>query len=322
MAAGILWLRMPLPLRLNHINIYILDNGDGWTIIDTGYGDDATLSLWDQLLQGMLAEKPVHHIILTHHHPDHMGAAGWLARRTGAQLHMTRTEFLHAHLRASGVFRAHADIEKLFLLAHGMPADIAHIVADGGSGFMRVVQPMPATFARLHDGDVIEAGGRRWTVMTGGGHSDEQAMLYSPDDHILLSGDQVIASITPNLAASYVEPGGSPVDDYIASLDHIKESVGDATLVLSGHKLPFIGIRERIDALVAHHEETFRKICTAVERSPCQCIDLVPLLYRPGLSPHMTGLALAETLAHVNALCRRGHVQIHDSNGSFILRYL
>ena len=35
-AESVFWLRLPLPMKLDHVNIYILDDGDGWTLIDTG----------------------------------------------------------------------------------------------------------------------------------------------------------------------------------------------------------------------------------------------------------------------------------------------
>ncbi|MBT7451482.1 MAG: MBL fold metallo-hydrolase, partial [Rhodospirillaceae bacterium] len=77
-APGVFWLRMPLPIALNHINLWLLEDDDGWTIVDTGIGTDETKELWEQLFEKHLNNKPVKRLIVTHMHPDHIGLAGWL----------------------------------------------------------------------------------------------------------------------------------------------------------------------------------------------------------------------------------------------------
>ena len=99
-APGILWLRTRLPFALDHINLWILDDGDAWTLIDTGVGDAPTRLLWEGLLGGLLAGRPVARLLVTHFHPDHMGQAGWLAQATGARFLMARTEWLTGRMLA------------------------------------------------------------------------------------------------------------------------------------------------------------------------------------------------------------------------------
>ena len=94
-APGVHWIRMTLPFALNHINLWLLDDGEGVAIVDTGYDLDSTREAWDAIL-GRLG-KPVTRIIVTHYHPDHLGLAQWLAERTGAQVSMSLGEFLAGH---------------------------------------------------------------------------------------------------------------------------------------------------------------------------------------------------------------------------------
>jgi len=96
-APGVFWLRMPLPYALDHINLWLLRDGDGWTIVDCGLNTDATRALWEQLFGSLLADAPVRRVIVTHYHPDHFGLAGWLTRRFDVELWMTEGEFLTAH---------------------------------------------------------------------------------------------------------------------------------------------------------------------------------------------------------------------------------
>ena len=93
-ADGILWLRARLPLALNHVNLWLCDDGDGWTVVDTGYGDAASRAMWHGVLGAVLAGRPVRRVLVTHFHPDHAGLAGWLCGATGAELWMSRTEWL------------------------------------------------------------------------------------------------------------------------------------------------------------------------------------------------------------------------------------
>ena len=80
-APGILWARLSLPFLLDHVNIYFIDDGDGWALIDTGLGNKATQAAWQPLLDSVLTHRPLTRIIATHFHPDHVGAAGFLLER-------------------------------------------------------------------------------------------------------------------------------------------------------------------------------------------------------------------------------------------------
>lgn len=320
-APGIQWLRLPLPLRLDHVNVYILDDGDSWTIIDTGYGDADTLALWPEILNGPLAAKPVGRVLVTHHHPDHLGAAGWLLAHSDARLWMSQIEHLHGHLRAAGVFNHHAEEELRFLIDHGLDPAVAEVAVRRGPLFQNAVEPFTADYRRISDGTQLTIGGRIWQVLTCGGHSYEQVVLFCATDNILLSADQLIDGITPNIPVWFTEPDARPVDEFLASLTRLAGLVNDQTLVLAGHKLPFIGAPARIEALIAHHAEVLAKISAAVAERPRPAAQLLDVLYRAGLPPNMAGLALAETLAHVNSLIHRGDLRTERSPDGQVTLY-
>src|SRR3954462_6597719 len=91
-APGVLWTRIGLPFRLNHVNIYVIDDGRGWNIIDTGIASESAKAAWGHLLAGPLAGRPVSKIVITHHHPDHVGLANWVAEKVDAEVVMSGTE--------------------------------------------------------------------------------------------------------------------------------------------------------------------------------------------------------------------------------------
>src|SRR5262249_30865145 len=104
-AEGLWWARMPLPVRLNHINIWLIDEGGGWTVVDTGMLCDEAVKAWAELFQGLLRGRPVQRVIATHMHPDHVGMAGWLTRKFDCRLWMTRLEYLSCRVIASDTQR-------------------------------------------------------------------------------------------------------------------------------------------------------------------------------------------------------------------------
>lgn len=308
-APGILWIRLPLPLRLNHVNVYALEDGDGWTIVDAGYGDAATLAAWQVLLDGPLAGRGVQRLIVTHHHPDHVGAAGWLLRATGARLVMSRSEFLMAYLRCHGLPPEAIAAEEAFFRPHGVSPAVLAAIGKRDALFQQASTPLPLGVEVVSEGDVLRIGGRDWRVLTGKGHSFEQLMLYCPDDALFLSADQIIDRITPNIPASYVEPAADPVTDFLETLSSLRGVVAAESLVLSGHRLPFLGIRARIDELIHHHRAMFDAICVACAEAPMRAADLVPIIYRRDLGPHGEALAVSEILAHVAALVATGDLR-------------
>jgi glyoxylase-like metal-dependent hydrolase (beta-lactamase superfamily II) len=315
-APGLFWGRMPLPLRLDHVNIYVIEDGPGIAVVDCGMRTDDTLALWERLLEGPLRGRPVTRIIVTHFHPDHVGAAGWLAARTGAPIAMTETEYLLTVLRQSGGYEAFRESDRAFFRHGGLGEAVVDGFLERGPDYQRTVAALPCAFERLRPGQTLRIGTRGFTVLTGEGHSDDQAMLYSAADHILISADQVMLGITPNIAVWPMEPESPALDNYRHSLRSLRSSLPDDVLVLPGHKLPFRGLRRRIDELIAHHEDVCDTVIAACGSGPRTVPDLLPHLFHRELNAHHTVLAFAEALAHVLSLLRVGRlVRLPDPEG-------
>lgn len=139
-ADGVFWLRLPLPFALNHINLWLLQDGDGWTLVDCGYGSKQNLQLWQSLLDGVLAQQSLSRIIVTHDHPDHIGLADWLIQQTGAALWMSESEFLAAH----AVWHDLAGFECAQMVElyrrHAVPRPMLDLLAANGSQYRKGVR--------------------------------------------------------------------------------------------------------------------------------------------------------------------------------------
>ncbi|MGE7418645.1 MBL fold metallo-hydrolase [Methylobacterium tarhaniae] len=304
-APGILWARLPLPFALDHVNVYLIDDGDGWAVVDTGIGNAATMEVWEGLLAGPLAGRRLTRLIVTHMHPDHVGAAGWLADRLSLPVDMTEAEYLTADLLLSDPDALAAEPYLGFYATNGLDPAAIEILTTQGHQYLRMLTGLPKTFRRIIAGDRLTIGGRSFDVLTGGGHASEQMMLHLPAENLFLAADQVLPRISPNVSVQARDPQGDPLGIFLRSLRSLKAVVAPDALVLPGHDLPFTGLHERIDAMVSHHEERCDLTVRACRARPLSAGDLIPHIFRRPLDAHQTGFAFSETLAHVNYLVRR-----------------
>lgn len=306
-APGILWARMPLPMALDHVNVYALDDGDGWTLVDTGLGDARTRAIWETLLAGPLAGKPVRRLIVTHHHPDHIGLAGWFQAR-GVGLLATRTSWLFARMLTLDVQERPTPQSLAFWRAAGMPPDmLAARAAERPFNFADCVAPMPPGFARIADGGHLQAGGRGWQVHCGDGHAPEHATLWSDDGQVVIGGDQLLPSISANLGVYPTEPDADPVAEWIASCQRFQRIATDDRLVLPGHKLPFTGLPLRLRQMIDNHTGALARLTAHLAAPATAAGCFLPVFKRQIAGPEY-GLALVEAVAHLNHLHAAGIV--------------
>ncbi len=319
-APGIRWLRLPLPYRLDHVNIYLLRNGDGWTALDCGLGTDACRDAWDAALSGPLAGQKLKSLIVSHFHPDHVGLAGWLCKRFGLKMAMPRPEYLHSAMIQYAPADHGESVFRPFYKRHGLPAEATEIVLSRGHEYLRRTTGVPPSYVRIKHGDRFPVGDRTFQVLTGGGHSLEQAMLHLPDERIFLAADQVIARISPNVSVHPMEPDLDALGIYLTSLRAIRETVANDVLVLPGHGLPFYGLHERIGELIDHHAARCGDIALAARDRALTVAEIVPHVFSRPLDAHQTGFAFGEVLAHVNHMLGRGELQL-ETDASGVDRY-
>lgn len=315
-APGLLWARLPLPYRLDHVNVYLIEDGDGWAVIDAGIGTEATKEAWEKLLAGPLAGRPLTRLVVTHMHPDHVGAAGWLIDRFGLPLDMTETEYLQALLLTADPDSLGQDFYRRFYVDNGLGPEATEAVMTRGHDYLRKLTGLPQSFRRVIAGDRLIIGGRSFEVFTGGGHASEQMMLHCASENLFLAADQVLPRISPNVSVYPRDPMGDPLGIFLRSLRSLKTAIPEDVLVLPGHDLAFTGLHGRLDAMIAHHEERCQEIIDGCREAPRSASELVPVVFHRPLDAHQTGFAFSEILAHVNYLVRRGRMTLQtDKDG-------
>ena len=306
-APGILWLRMPLPMALNHINVWALADGNSWTVIDTGMLTAETTAAWQSAFSEVLGGRPIGRVICTHMHPDHIGMAGWLTRRFECPFWITRLEYVTCRMLVADTCReAPADALR-FYRAAGWDEEAIEDYKTRFGIFGKRVYALPDSFHRVSAGDAIEIGGRRWRAVIGSGHSPEHLCLHCPELGLMISGDQVLPRITSNVSLFPTEPEADPLADWLASIASIRDQVPDEVLVLPSHNEPFRGLHARLAQLDAWHEHVLGRLLEAV-REPRRAVDVFEVMFRRRVGLDLLTFATGESLAHLSCLVHRGQV--------------
>lgn len=305
-AEGVLWLRLPLPMKLDHVNVYALDDGDGWTVVDTGFSSKKSKAVWEALLGGPLKGKPVTRVIVTHHHPDHVGLAGWFQSAMGAELVTTRTAWLLARMLLLDVEPVPRAETVAYWKGCGMAREVLEKrLTERPFNFADCVAPMPVGYTRIQQGDVLTAGGRTWDVHIGNGHAPEHATLWSRECDLVIAGDQILPSISSNLGVYPTEPEADPVGEWLEACERLSGLARGEHLVLGGHKLPFTGLPARMRQLIENHHSALDRL-EVVLKEPKTAVDCFATLFKRRIGEAEYGLAMVEAMAHCLHLWHAG----------------
>jgi glyoxylase-like metal-dependent hydrolase (beta-lactamase superfamily II) len=301
-APGIHWLSMPLPFALDHINLWLVEEEEGWTVIDTGIGNAATRALWEQILS-----KPVKRVIVTHYHPDHAGNADWLCQRYGVELWMTQGEYLTAHAVRSSSAGYTTDAVLSVFRKNGLDEQRAAGMGGRGNRYAALVPEFPLSYRRIIEGDEITIGKHKWRAMIGHGHAPEHLSLYSKDLNTLIAGDMLLSTISTNVSVWSIDPEGDPLRLFLDSIARYRELPADM-LVLPSHGKPFRGAHERVAQLERHHQERLAELVQSLQK-PKAAAELLSVLFRRPLDAHQTFFAMGEAIAHLHYLYYAGRAK-------------
>jgi glyoxylase-like metal-dependent hydrolase (beta-lactamase superfamily II) len=297
---GVLWVRLKLPFRLNHVNIYLLADGDGWAMVDSGFGNEETIAAWTTLFEGPLKHVKVTRLIVTHSHPDHVGLAGWIVERFNCPLQMSQVEYLQSVYHQNRGTEERRNAQRLFFRRHGMDESLTDKLLGRGQDYLKRVSVLPPAYRRISHGD--------------------QVMLYCAADKLFLSADQVLSKISPNVSVWAVEPDQNSLGEYLASLASLTTTLPYDVMVLPGHGVPFYGLKTRIKQLADHHEDRCRLIAEACREVPQTSRELVPVVFHKyPLDVHQMGFASGELIAHVNYMLNEGRLTSEATDG--VLRF-
>jgi glyoxylase-like metal-dependent hydrolase (beta-lactamase superfamily II) len=306
-APDIIQVQLPLPFALRIVNAYLLRDDGGWAVIDTGLHTDEGEAAWRAAFDA-LAIRPgdLTQIVVTHHHPDHYGMAGWLCAWNGRDIpvHIMARELAmiqQVWWRETGQREEFTALSHLAGVDDAMLESFLHISAE----IRARTRPQPSDIRTLHDGDHLRIGARDLRIIEAPGHSVGQALLYDEADALLFSADHVLLKITPNVG---LWPGADadPLARFIDSITTLRDL--PVRLALPGHKALIEDWRGRIDELLHHHDERLAHIRAAAHGKTAMDVALAIFPFER-FSPHEQRFAVAEALAHLEHLRLRGDLR-------------
>lgn len=321
-AEGVFWLRVPLPIALDHINLWLLRDGDGWVIVDSGYDADVCRDAWELVFDGFLSPESVNKIIITHFHPDHIGLASWLAHRCDCPILISKGEFALYNDIVTRDKPAFINVAKSFVAELGYDDEqgstFAQFMVSEDKPIEARVQEHMCTF--IADGDIIEINGQEWRIVSGNGHSPEHSCLYNESLNVLISGDQSIPRISSNVSVYPSNRHEDPLGDWLTSCVKLRDMIPNSTLILPSHQEPFRNNKARMQQLIDDHEVDLNRLRLAVD-NPISPVQARAVLFNRKLSMFEVLLATSETLAHLNYLLHRQEVTMNiDEQG--VARYV
>jgi glyoxylase-like metal-dependent hydrolase (beta-lactamase superfamily II) len=302
---GVFQFQLPMPFELRHVNVYLVRDGDGYTLIDTGLRTDESRAAFEASLEAARINiTQIRRILITHIHPDHFGLAGELRQRTGARLVIHRLEVALMEPRYA---RAEDLVEEVgrWLEVNGVPAEARQFLQTASMAareFVSVVSPDML----LEGAERFPLDGQDLVAVWTPGHSPGHCCFYWPARKLLFSGDHLLLKISPNIGL-HPQSGADPLDDYLASLQRVEALAIDE--VLPAHGPTFGDHRERVSQIVQHHQERLAAL-VRLAGTPQTGWELAAGLF-PGIRERNVfhqRLALQETLAHCQALGQAGRL--------------
>jgi len=314
-APGIKWLRLPLPFQLNHINVWLLQDGDGWAIVDTGFFTNTTREVWKFVFNKYLGNAAITRVLVTHLHPDHAGCAGWISRKFDCELWMSRDEYLLCRVLVADTGKPAPPEGTKFYSAAGFAPESMDRYTEMFGAFGRVVSPLPEAYRQLREGMKLRIGEYDWEVIIGRGHSPEHACLMCRKLNILISGDQILPTISSNVSVYPTEPAANPLLFWFESLDKLISLLPPDVLVLPAHGKPFRGAHVRLRQLIAEHETglaRLRDFCA----EPKRAVDVFPALFKSRITDKNLIMATGEAISHLNYLVEKDEMDVEkDDSG-------
>jgi glyoxylase-like metal-dependent hydrolase (beta-lactamase superfamily II) len=308
-------LQMPLPFLLRYVNCYFIYGSQGVTVIDPGLHTQEAEEIWDAVLSELKAHhQQIEQIVLTHHHPDHYGMAGWLQERTLAPVLLSKS----AHQQAQALWGEQQVLNAQLLECftnHGLPLDLHIEMTKHMESFVNLVSPHPQVTAWVPEW--LRMGDHVYEVIETPGHAAGHLCFYHAESQHIFCGDHVLPQITPNV--SFL-PGveANPLGAYLNSLHEVSQL--PVKFAYPGHREPWSHFSHRATELIAHHHERLAKM-NALLLKPMSAYEVCQAIFGYLPSVHQLRFALSETIAHLEYMVFMQQI-IHENKHNGAIKYM
>jgi len=314
-ASGIYMVPIPIPIPLKYVNCFLMRGPSGWTLMDTGFHDNLAEDAWPRAFDELgIRAQDIDQIVISHYHPDHFGAAGWLQELSGAPVFMHEPEFKQVEIFWGKNVTAQGEALRSLFHGYGMPMETAELVLTHHGEQRKRMLPLP-TITQVATGAQIRLGTDQYEVLWTPGHSDGLSVFWNAESGLLMANDMILTKITPNVSL-WPNCRPNPLQDYIDSL--VKVEALHAKLALTGHRAAITEVTERTREIRLHHAErltTMEQACDGIKGATGW--EVCTKVFRTEtLSIHQIRFAMSETLAHLVYMEKQG--RLLTRNGRFV----
>jgi glyoxylase-like metal-dependent hydrolase (beta-lactamase superfamily II) len=320
-ASGIWKITLPIPFPLRTVNVYALVGKDGWVLIDAGMGmPDAREAFAAGLKRADLQVSNLKGIVLTHHHPDHIGLSGELQEQSGASVYMHPIDERSVRIIWEGTMPERFRRVTSFFKQHGLErTDLWYTQADPQAVRTILRVPPHEAFTLVEDGADLILAGKSYRVIWVPGHADGQIVLFNESDGVFVAADHVLPRITPNVGLYSERDRLNPLGDYLDSLHKVENL--PASIVLPGHGEPFADLQGRVSEIIQHHRNREEQILALLSTRPQHAAEITRQMFpsRRIQSHEALRMAVAEILAHLEHMRLNGHVEQQQTADGIIV---
>lgn len=294
---------------LPYVLPYMIKAGGETILVDCGFNTDkAYAALEEGMKEHGSHPSEITKLVITHIHPDHYGMAGRLKQLSSCEVVIHEKDAEQLQLRYFAP-RSLAEQMGAFMAKNGVPAVESPPLQQGSFSMLDKVAAVPPDTA-VHGGEVIKAGPFEFEIIHTPGHSPGHICLYEPNFRLLFTGDHILPTITPNVSI-HAQTHGSPLADYIRSLDKLSELAVDR--ILPAHEYDIRDLKKRIAEIEAHHDERLAEMLGCVDRGGSTAWEVADRVkWTTGMmrdfAPHLQRSAVGETIAHLEYLFERGQL--------------
>lgn len=314
-ADGVYWIRLPLLGPLKWINVWLIKDGDGFALVDTGINSPECFEAWQKIKTEFLKDCKITKVIITHMHPDHVGLAGYICQEYNVKMYMSRLEYVTCKMLVGDTGRPAPEAGVDFYRAAGWDEVSLANYRQRFGGFGQMVYHLPDIFERLSDGQIIKIGDEDWRIITGTGHSPEHCCLYNSSLNMIISGDQILPKISSNISVFPTEPNANPMADWINSCTKLLNTLPESVFVLPSHNAPFYGVRYRLNELIEHHERALLRLKEFIFEKEARAVDCFSILFKKPISGSNFYMATGEALSHLNYLLFENYIKVENRDG-------
>jgi len=299
-ADDLIWIRQQLPFVLDHVNCWYLKAEKQNTLIDTGVQTPTSIAAMQTHLDSLGMPEQ---LIVTHFHPDHSGLSGWFASQ-GVKLLSNQIEYDIVRTLWNISDADYGEFYAQWYLRNGITGKPIEQSRQRGNHYKALLSEPARECGYLEAGDTFAVGARTYQIKIGRGHAPQMLMLFDEDQQLLIAADQLLPTISPNVSLMPNITDDDPLNSFIETLHELRKLPAD-TLILPSHGVPFYGLHDRVDDLLAHHEQRCDQILQAC-RQPQSASDLFKVLFNRELDAQQMSFALGEALAHARYLRNLG----------------